>query len=84
MLVAPIGVFALAFTVGSAAGGAAFAGLGHYVAIISVIGIFVTLAAYPLAPLLAGIPIGRFTRDLIAPQTVAISTRRRWLHCRRC
>jgi len=75
LLVAPIGVFALAFTVGSAAGGAAFAGLGHYVAIISVIGILVTLAAYPLAPLLAGIPISRFARDLIAPQTVAVSTR---------
>ena len=33
--VAPLGVFALAFTVGAAAGGAAFAGLGHYVVIIS-------------------------------------------------
>ena len=29
--IAPLGVLALAFTVGSAAGGAAFAGLGHYV-----------------------------------------------------
>ena len=75
LAVAPLGVFALAFTVGSAAGGAAFAGLGHYVVIISVIGILVTLAAYPLASLLGGIPIGRFTRGLIAPQTVAVSTR---------
>ena len=75
LAIAPLGVFALAFTVGSAAGAAAFAGLGHYVAIISAIGILVTLAAYPMAPLLAGIPIGRFARDLIPPQAVAISTR---------
>jgi Na+/H+-dicarboxylate symporter len=75
LAIAPLGVFALAFTVGSAAGGAAFAGLGHYVAIISAIGILVTLVAYPMAPLLAGIPLARFARDLIPPQAVAISTR---------
>ena len=75
LAVAPIGVFALAFTVGSAAGGAAFAGLGHYVVIISAIGILVTLAAYPLMAITGGIPIGAFSRALIAPQAVAISTR---------
>jgi Na+/H+-dicarboxylate symporter len=72
---APLGVFALAFTVGAAAGGAAFAGLGHYVVIISVIGIAITLSAYPLALLFGGVPAGRLTRGLIAPQAVAISTR---------
>ncbi len=75
LAVAPIGVFALAFTVGSAAGGAAFAGLGHYVVIISAIGILVTIAAYPLAAMAGDVRMGRFTRGLIAPQTVAISTR---------
>ena len=73
--VAPLGVLALAFTVGSAAGGAAFAGLGHYVVLISVIGILVTLAGYPLAVIAGRVPLGRFTRDMIAPQAVAISTR---------
>jgi proton glutamate symport protein len=34
---APIGVLALAYTVGAAAGSSAFAGLGHYVVLISVI-----------------------------------------------
>ena len=72
---APLGVFALAFTVGSAAGGAAFAGLGHYVVIISAVGVFVTLAAYPLAHCRGGVRTGPFTRGLIAPQAVAISTR---------
>ncbi|MES2135846.1 MAG: cation:dicarboxylase symporter family transporter [Pseudomonadota bacterium] len=73
--VAPLGVFALALVVGSAAGGAAFAGFGHYIAVISVIGILVTLAAYPLAMMAGRIPLGKFTRAMIAPQAVAISTR---------
>lgn len=75
LFIAPLGVFALAFTVGSTAGGAAFAGLGHYVVIISVIGILVTLAAYPLAAIAGGVRAGSLTRGLIAPQAVAISTR---------
>ena len=60
--IAPLGVFALAFTVGSAAGGSAFAGLGHYVVLISVIGILVTLAGYPLAILGGRIGPGAFSR----------------------
>jgi Na+/H+-dicarboxylate symporter len=72
---APLGVFALAYTVGSAAGGAAFTGLGHYIALISLIGILVTLAAYPLAILAGGVPTGRFVRGMIGPGAVAISTR---------
>ena len=75
LVVAPLGVFALAFTVGAAAGGAAFAGLGHYVMIISVIGVVVTLAAYPLAVIVGNVRTAAFSRALIAPQTVAISTR---------
>jgi Na+/H+-dicarboxylate symporter len=75
LLVAPIGVLALAFTVGSAAGGSAFAGLGHYVVIISVIGIVVTLLGYPLAIIAGRVSPGVFTRALIPPQAVAISTR---------
>jgi Na+/H+-dicarboxylate symporter len=73
--IAPLGVFALAFTVGSAAGGSAFAGLGHYVVVISAVGILVTLAGYPLAAIAGRIPPSRFTRAMIAPQAVAISTR---------
>jgi len=75
LAIAPLGVFALAFTVGAAAGGAAFAGLGHYVVIISAIGILVTIAAYPLAAIAGKVRLGTFTRGLIAPQAVAISTR---------
>ena len=73
--VAPVGVFALAFTVGSAAGGAAFAGLGHYVVVISAVGVLVTLLGYPLAVIAGRIGFSRFTKAMIAPQAVAISTR---------
>ena len=75
LAIAPLGVFALAFGVGSAAGGAAFAGLGHYIVIISGIGVLVTLAAYPLAALFSDVRMGPFTREQVAPQAVAISTR---------
>jgi Na+/H+-dicarboxylate symporter len=73
--VAPLGVFALAYTVGAAAGGSAFAGLGHYVVLISLIGILVTLAAYPLAIIGGRMGAILFSRAMIAPQAVAISTR---------
>jgi Na+/H+-dicarboxylate symporter len=75
LAIAPIGVFALAYTVGTAAGGSAFAGLGHYVVLISLIGILVTLAGYPLAAIAGGVGFIRFTKAMIAPQAVAVSTR---------
>ncbi|MEO8175819.1 MAG: cation:dicarboxylase symporter family transporter [Sphingomicrobium sp.] len=73
--IAPLGVFALAFTVGASAGGAAFAALAHYVVLISVIGVLVTLAGYPLAAFAGRTGLGGFTRAMIAPQSVAVSTR---------
>jgi Na+/H+-dicarboxylate symporter len=73
--IAPLGVFALAFTVGATAGGAAFTGLGHYVLLISVVGAVVTLMGYPLAIIAGRVPPGRFIKGMIAPQAVAISTR---------
>ena len=75
LLIAPLGVFALALVVGSSAGGAAFAGLGHYIALISAVGVLVTVAAYPLAAAVGRIGLGSFARGLIPPQAVAISTR---------
>jgi proton glutamate symport protein len=75
LLLAPVGVLALAYTVGSAAGGAAFAGLGHYVVLISAIGIAVTLVAYPLAAIAGHSAMPRFSKAMIGPLAVAISTR---------
>jgi len=73
--IAPLGVFALAFSVGASAGGAAFAGLGHYILIISAIGVLVTLWGYPIALIWGRIGLAAFSKALIAPQSVAISTR---------
>ncbi|WP_395622439.1 dicarboxylate/amino acid:cation symporter [Sphingomonas daechungensis] len=75
LLIAPLGVFALAFSVGASAGGAAFAGLGHYILVISAIGVLVTLWAYPIALIWGRIGLATFSKGLIAPQSVAISTR---------
>jgi proton glutamate symport protein len=72
---APLGVLALAYTVGAAAGGSAFAGLGHYVVLISLIGILVTFAAYPLAIIAGRVSPGEFARGMVGPHAVAISTR---------
>ena len=72
---APAGVFALALSVGFEAGGAAFAGLAHYVLLICAVGVLVTLLAYPLAAIFGGVPLGRFARAMLPPQSVAISTR---------
>jgi Na+/H+-dicarboxylate symporter len=45
------------------------------VLLISVVGVVVTLAAYPLAILAGRIPAPQFAKFMIGPQTVAISTR---------
>jgi Na+/H+-dicarboxylate symporter len=73
--IAPLGVLALAFSVGASAGGAAFAGLGHYIVLISVIGILLTLWAYPIGAIWGRAGFGTFSKAMIAPQSVAISTR---------
>ena len=76
LLIAPLGVFALAFAVGSEAGGAAFAGLGHYIALVSAVGIlWMILGGYPLGILGGGRRPVNFTKAMIGPQAVAISTR---------
>jgi Na+/H+-dicarboxylate symporter len=47
----------------------------HYIVLVSVIGLGVTLVGYPIAVFAGGIGLGTFTRSMIAPQSVAISTR---------
>jgi Na+/H+-dicarboxylate symporter len=72
---APVGVLALAYGLGAAAGGAAFAALVHYILLVSAIGLVVTVAAYPLAVLVGRVPLERFARALLPPEGIAISTR---------
>jgi Na+/H+-dicarboxylate symporter len=72
---APVGVFALGFALGGSAGGAAFAGLAHYVVLVSAIGVLVTLAAYPIAVVAGRVRPVAFAKAMLAPQSVAVSTR---------
>ena len=75
LAIAPIGVLALSFVLGASAGGGAFAALAYYILLVSGIGLIVTLAAYPVAVLLGGQKLNEFARAMIAPQSVAVSTR---------
>jgi Na+/H+-dicarboxylate symporter len=74
LALAPIGVLGLAFAVGAGAGGSAFGAVLHYVVMVSLIGIVVTLFGYVIAVTFARWRLGDFARAMIAPQAVAIST----------
>ena len=71
---APIGVLALAFTVGAKTGTAAFGALVHYILVVSAVGVVVWAAAYPLALIGGRVRLGDFARASLASQAVAIST----------
>ena len=75
LAVAPIGILALSFVLGASAGGGAFAALAYYIVLVSSIGLIVTLTAYPIAVFAGGRKLGEFARAMIAPQSVAVSTR---------
>lgn len=72
---APLGVFALGFGLSASAGGAAFAALAHYIVLVCAVGLIVALAAYPIAVGAGRVALGSFGRAMLAPQSVAISTR---------
>lgn len=72
--VAPIGVFALAFALGAGAGGSAFGAVLHYVLLVSLLGVLITLAGYVIAVLFARWNLVEFAKAMIPPQAVAIST----------
>lgn len=71
---APVGVFALALTVGAGAGGRAALVLGGYVAIQVAVSLLLALLAYPAAWLLGGVPMLRFARAVAPAQAVAAAT----------
>ena len=74
LVLAPIGVFALAYTVGARAGAAALGAFVHYILIVSAIGVVVILMAYLLAAVGAGLSPLRFGRAILPAQAVAAST----------
>ncbi len=74
LLVAPVGVLALSFTVGAQAGAAAFGALVHYILVVSSVGIVITLLAYPVAVIGGRVPLIPFARAVAPAQAVALST----------
>ena len=74
LVLAPLGVFCLAFGLGMETGAAAFGALAHYILIVSSLGVLVLLSAYPLAMIGARVGIGRFARAVLPSQVVALST----------
>jgi Na+/H+-dicarboxylate symporter len=74
LLLAPIGVFALAFVVGARAGSSALGALLHYIIIVSAVGVIVWFAAWPLAMVGGRLRFLDFTRAVGPSHAVAIST----------
>lgn len=73
--IAPVGVFALAFTLATGAGGATVAALLHYILLVSLVGAGIGLAGYAIAVVFGRLGLGAFAKAAIGPQSIAISTR---------
>ena len=74
MALAPVGVLALSITVAAKSGPAAIGALAHYTLIMILAGGVVWLSGYPIAALLARVPLGRFARAMVPVQVFALST----------
>ena len=74
LFLAPIGVFALAFSLGITAGAAAFGALAHYVIILVAVGAIIWVLSFLIAAVGAGRGPITFFRAAIPAQAVAIST----------
>lgn len=72
---APIGVFALAFAVGAGAGGSALGAVAHYVVLISLLGVGITVVGFVIALVVARFRPAAFLRAMAGPSAVAISAR---------
>lgn len=71
---APAGVFALAIGVAARSGGEAIAALGHYILLVSSLGLAVLVAAYGVAVLAGRRSPLAFARAVLPAQAVAFST----------
>lgn len=73
-VIAPLGVFALAVSVGIKAGLGAFGLLGHYIAVLVAVQVGLIILVYPLAVLLGRVGPLAFARAVLPAQAVAVST----------
>jgi Na+/H+-dicarboxylate symporter len=75
LVVAPIGIFALALGIGTRMGTAAAGALLHYVVVLCGVLILFTLLLYPFVLLVARVPIKQFAAAASEAQGIAISSR---------
>lgn len=73
-VVAPLGVFALAVSVGIKAGLGAFGLLGHYIAVLVSVQVGLIILIYLLAVVLGRVGPLTFARAVLPAQTMAVST----------
>lgn len=74
LMLAPVGVFGLAVSLGANSGADAIGALAHYIVLVSVTGSFVLAAGFVVAVTLGRLRIGEFTRAMLPVHAVAIST----------
>ena len=75
LLAAPVGVFALALSVGLRTGGAAVPALGAYVVVLSGLLLICLAGTYMLAVFGGGVPMRRFAVAMLPAQAIAFSSR---------
>jgi Na+/H+-dicarboxylate symporter len=73
-VIAPLGVFALAVSVGIKAGLGAFGLLGHYISVLVSVQVGLILLIYPLAVIFGRVGPLAFARAVLPAQAVAVST----------
>lgn len=71
---APVGVFALALSVGLKAGLGAFGLLGHYIVVLVAVQVGLIILVYPLAVIFGSVGPLAFARAVLPAQAVAVST----------
>jgi proton glutamate symport protein len=74
ILAAPVGVFALVTAMASRAGASLVGAMVYYVLAYSSAMVLFALLTYPVAAMVGGIPLPRFTRAVLPAQTVALSS----------
>jgi proton glutamate symport protein len=73
-VIAPLGVFALAVSVGIKAGLGAFGLLGHYIVVLVLVQVGLIILIYPLAVIFGRVGPLAFARAVLPAQAVAVST----------
>lgn len=74
LMLAPIGVFGLAVSLGAKSGPEAIGALAHYILVVSAAGTVVMIAGFLLAAIAARQPLLRFAGAMLPVHAVAIST----------